>query len=220
MADDNNWTGNLCMLSANPWVGLGRDAATGLPTGASVLYGYAASTLVGIVDAPTGSLALNADGTAFFKAAPGVGNWTALPVGDAANRSLDGAALYTVSNPNNVYPVDLFGDFGTPTFNVLSTARYEVTLTMSCQRTGAIAGTALQQSIFARATVGGTGNPVGELWAVAAAADGFGTTYTFRQELDLNANDALGFDFGFGGAQATGVLNVSKRLLTARAVRS
>lgn len=82
MAGDNNFTGNVDLLSANPRVGRGRVAATGLPEFESVVFGYTAAQLLAGVAAPLGSLALTTDDGPYVKTGAGDNAWTAVDAGD------------------------------------------------------------------------------------------------------------------------------------------
>jgi hypothetical protein len=115
VAQDNNFTGNVDLLSANPRVGRGRDPVTGLPANEAILYGYSAATIV-TVDAPIGSIALLTTGAPVYKAFAGITGWR--PFGSSGwtlfvDRPL-GPALTAVA-PNNVFPLDALSD-ATPTF--------------------------------------------------------------------------------------------------------
>lgn len=100
MANDNNFNGNIDLLDANPWLGRGRVAGTGLPLNEAVLFGYDSTTILA-VDAPLGSIALLTDGKFATKVAAGATSW-----------SIAAAVADQVVNDGDAIAVDKSYSFG------------------------------------------------------------------------------------------------------------
>lgn len=206
MAQDNNRSGHGNYLDANPRVGRGRVAGTGLPEFESVVFGYSSAEIIAGVAAPIGSFALTTDGAWFGKFGTADANWSRMPRADDA-QMLTAALQTQISSPNNNFiltPQDAFAGEVTTTLIAPYSGSFIATLTGAFFSSPLPTGTSTAQAILTQFTVDGVAagaiGTSGQAGLVAIA-----TPVVFAAKLALVEGEAVGVNWGWGGAQATAV---------------
>ena len=198
MAQDNNFTGNVDPLSANPRVGRGRDPVTGLPANEAILYGYSATTIV-TVDAPIGSIALLTTGAPVYKAFAGVTGWR--PFGSSGwtlflDRPLGPALVFGA--PGNVFPLDIFSD-GAPAFVTCPFGgSWLARAVVGFAHSGAEGGGTVPVGQFGQFFVNGIAAGDATIWGNPFTdAETWSQTGVLEDVLTLATGDQVGFRGGF-----------------------
>jgi len=202
--NDNNQSGHVNLLDvANPRVGRGRVAGTGLPEFESILFGYASADL-STLDAPIGSIALLTDGLIALKNAAGTGNWTLVGGGAAG---LAPAPLTQTANvlTNVTYattPTDLFGG---STITVPYTGTWDLVFSGMQQVDGQFTGGTVTSvnvgsfSVNGDAPTFGTARSFVVPWQPAitnAVNTTWNASFYTETRVTLNAGDTVGVKFG------------------------